>query len=127
MQINILNYLAGLGCIISQRQSQTKTLAERVRKKRLEKGWTQGQLAALVGTSQSVIQKIENGRSLRPRKLDEIATVLNVSLCWLTSGEGSEMDSETTEIARVWAQLPEPYRSKIWAKIQYYSEVAKAS
>ena len=55
-------------------------LGQRMRQRRQEKGWTQEQLAVRAGTNQAVIQKIENGKSLRPRKIDQIAAVLDVSV-----------------------------------------------
>ena len=48
------------------------TLGERLRYRRRQMGWTQEQLAVQAGTNQAVIQKIENGKSLRPRKIDEL-------------------------------------------------------
>ncbi|MES9926977.1 MAG: helix-turn-helix transcriptional regulator, partial [Candidatus Thiodiazotropha sp. 6PDIVS] len=41
------------------------TLGSRLRRKRRERGWTQEELALRAGTNQAVIQKIENGKSLR--------------------------------------------------------------
>ena len=41
----------------------------RLRSARREKGLTQDQLAKEAGTNQAVIQKIENGKSLRPRQI----------------------------------------------------------
>ena len=48
---------------------------------------TQDQLAKEAGTNQAVIQKIENGKSLRPRQIMRIAEVLNVNPAWLQFGE----------------------------------------
>ena len=56
------------------------TLGGRLRMRRKELGWTQTELATAVGTSQAVIQKIENGKSLRPRILEEIAEALGFKL-----------------------------------------------
>lgn len=96
-----------------------ETLGSRLRRTRKEKGWTQEQLAQKTGTSQAVIQKIENGKSLRPRKIDRIAEVLDVSPAWLqfgteTTGPTADMpDSEALEVARIWSGLDEPYRSTL--------------
>jgi ribosome-binding protein aMBF1 (putative translation factor) len=46
--------------------SEMTTLAARLRSKRRQLGWTQERLAEAAGTTQAVIQKIENGKSLRP-------------------------------------------------------------
>jgi len=91
------------------------TLGKRLRKARKDKNWTQEQLAVHADTSQAVIQKIENGKSLRPRKIDRIAEVLEVSPAWLQFGteDGDEPGDEAMEVARLWAGLDEPYRSTL--------------
>ena len=88
-------------------------LGPRLRKRRKELGLTQTELAERVGTSQAVIQKIENGKSLRPRILEEIATALDVKPAWLMFGveEAGELTDEAIELARAWAKLKEPHRS----------------
>ena len=95
------------------RREDTTTLAGRLRKRRREFGWTQVQLAEEVGTSQAVIQKIENGKSLRPRILEDLSKALDVSPSWLMFGveEVSALDEEALELAKAWANLPEPHRS----------------
>ncbi len=94
-------------------REETSTLGGRLRKRRKELGWTQMHLAELVGTSQAVIQKIENGKSLRPRILEEIAESLGVKPAWLQFGveEVGELDSDAIELARAWAKLAEPHRT----------------
>ncbi|MCU7798349.1 MAG: helix-turn-helix transcriptional regulator [Candidatus Thiodiazotropha sp. (ex Semelilucina semeliformis)] len=91
------------------------TLGSRLRRKRRERGWTQEELALRAGTNQAVIQKIENGKSLRPRKIDEIAQVLDVNPAWLMFGEEAStvLDEEAEEVAKAWHRLPEPLRSRI--------------
>lgn len=95
------------------------TLGQRMRFKRLEKGWTQEQLAAQAGTNQAVIQKIENGKSLRPRKIDRIAMVLDVNPAWLMFGDeaASTLPMDARTIAEVWNRLPEPHKSRIRQEI----------
>ncbi len=95
------------------------TLGQRMRSKRLEKGWTQEQLAVRAGTNQAVIQKIENGKSLRPRKIDEIASVLDVNPAWLMFGDESAttLPNEAMDLAEAWQRLPEPHRSRIRQEI----------
>ena len=51
-------------------------LAGRLTEARRFRGLTQQRLGELCGTSQAVIQKIENGRSLLPRNINKIAEVL---------------------------------------------------
>ena len=95
------------------------TLGQRMRYKRLDKGWTQEQLAARAGTNQAVIQKIENGKSLRPRKIDQIAAVLGVNPSWLMFGEESApmLPAEARNVAEAWSKLPEPHKSRIQQEI----------
>ncbi len=59
----------------------------RLRTARRDKGLTQERLAQKAGTNQAVIQKIENGKSLRPRQIMQIAEVLDVNPAWLQFGE----------------------------------------
>lgn len=65
-----------------------KELARRMYKARLAAGLSQAELAEKVGMAQTGVAAIEIGRSTRPRKLAEIAKVLNVPLSYfLGSGE----------------------------------------
>ncbi|MCP3870998.1 MAG: helix-turn-helix transcriptional regulator [Gammaproteobacteria bacterium] len=95
------------------------TLGQRMRYMRLEKSWTQEQLAAKAGTNQAVIQKIENGKSLRPRKIDTIAAVLEVSPAWLMFGDesASPLPVDAQDLADAWNKLPEPHKSRIRQEI----------
>lgn len=62
------------------------TLAERLKIAREKKGMSQAQLADLIGLSQQSVAKIENGDTLQPRKIKEIAKALDVSQKWLQLG-----------------------------------------
>ena len=66
---------------------RTRTLANRLRSTRRECNLTQTELGSLSGTNQAVIQKIENGISLRPRSINDIAKALKVNPAWLQFGE----------------------------------------
>jgi transcriptional regulator with XRE-family HTH domain len=83
-------------------------------------GWTQEQLAVQAGTNQAVIQKIENGKSLRPRKIDEIAAVLEVNPAWLMFGEekATPLTDEARELAEMWMNLPEYDRTRILGEVK---------
>lgn len=62
------------------------TLAERLKIAREKIGLSQAQLAESIGVSQQSVAKIENGDTLQPRKIKEIANVLGVSQKWLQLG-----------------------------------------
>lgn len=97
----------------SKHREDLESLGGRLRRRRKELGWTQMYLAEQVGTSQAVIQKIENGKSLRPRILEQIAEALEVKPAWLMFGveEVGELNEEAIELARAWSRLSEPHRS----------------
>ncbi len=86
-----------------------ETLATRLREARLRKSWTQQELATRASTSQAVIQKIENGKSLRPRIIGSIAKALEVDPSWLMFGvsEIEELSPEAITLAKAWSKLPE--------------------
>jgi len=92
-----------------------RTLGERLRYRRRQMGWTQEQLAVQAGTNQAVIQKIENGKSLRPRKIDEIASVLEVNPAWLMFGDerATPLPDEAKALAEAWLNLGPMERERI--------------
>ena len=96
-----------------------RTLGERLRYSRRQMGWTQEQLAAQAGTNQAVIQKIENGKSLRPRKINEIAAVLQVNPAWLMFGEdhNDALSAEERLFVESWRSLPAPQRERIRSEV----------
>jgi len=95
------------------RHAEESGLGGRLRKRRKDLGWTQTELAERVGTSQAVVQKIENGKSLRPRILEQLAEALDVKPAWLMFGveEAGELSDDAIELARAWARLKEPHRT----------------
>jgi transcriptional regulator with XRE-family HTH domain len=97
-----------------------RTLGERLRYCRRQMGWTQEQLAVQAGTNQAVIQKIENGKSLRPRKIDQIAAVLEVNPAWLMFGDdkATPLTDDAREVAELWMGLPEHDRRRILEEIR---------
>jgi len=97
-----------------------RTLGERLRYRRRQMGWTQEKLAQKSGTNQAVIQKIENGKSLRPRKIDEIAAVLDVNPAWLMFGDekATPLTDEAREIAEIWMTLSEGERERVRSEIR---------
>lgn len=107
------NVVTNLAMARRRRYFDGTTLGGRLRQRRKELGWTQMLLADKVGTSQAVIQKIENGKSLRPRILEQIADSLGVRPAWLQFGveEVGELNEEAIELARAWSKLDEPHRT----------------
>lgn len=97
-----------------------RTLGERLRYRRRQMGWTQEQLAVQAGTNQAVIQKIENGKSLRPRKIDEIASVLDVNPAWLMFGDdkATPLTDEARELAELWMGLSDHDRNRILNEVK---------
>ena len=55
------------------------TIGTRLREARIAKGITQAKLCELAGTNQAVVQKIENGVTLRQRMVDGLALALDVN------------------------------------------------
>ncbi len=117
--LKVMDHYNQVGHMNMMNPQNLGTLGQRMRSKRLEKGWTQEQLAVRAGTNQAVIQKIENGKSLRPRKIDEIASVLDVNPAWLMFGDESAttLPNEAMDLAEAWQRLPEPHRSRIRQEI----------
>ncbi len=91
------------------------TLATRLRGARKERSWSQQKLADRAGTTQAVIQKIENGKSLRPRNIVALADALEVEPAWLMFGasETAQLSPEAIAVAKAWSELNEPDRSSL--------------
>lgn len=70
-------------------------LADRLRWARLQKGWTQKQLATQVGIKSSgTIGNLENGSRTGTRKLSELAAALGVSAPWLACVDNAPATSD---------------------------------
>lgn len=69
-------------------QEATATaIGERVRQSRIQRGLSQEALGEVAGMYQSTISRIERGqRSARPKTLQRLADVLDVSQRWLLLG-----------------------------------------
>ena len=100
---------------LSKEGRGSETLGGRLTSCRLNKGWTQHQLAAVVGTSQAVVQRIETGKCKHPRIIQELAEALDVSAAWLMYGVSviDGLEEEAIETARAWSRLDEPHRSAL--------------
>lgn len=78
---------------------QKQVVGERIRKRRLELGWTQEVLAEKAGMSNSFLSDLENGkRSVGADKLHDLARVLDLSLDYLMSGEEVEAPKADVQI-----------------------------
>lgn len=101
--------------VASSKPRRQASLAGRLRMARKVKGWSQQDLADRAGTTQAVIQKIENGKSLRPRNVEAIADALGVEAAWLMfgTGESAGLSREAVAIARMWSELAAPDRDAI--------------
>jgi transcriptional regulator with XRE-family HTH domain len=75
------------------------TVGERIKKRRMELGWTQDQLSQKAGISKSFLSELENGkRSVSADNLLDIARVLNRSLDFLMTGEEPEAEPAEVQI-----------------------------
>lgn len=76
-------------------------LGKRVKELRIERGWTQQELADKLTTSNMNIANIESGRVKNPRNLSELAEILKSSPNYLLGGENDilELDAEVHLLA----------------------------
>ena len=73
-------------------------VGERIKKRRLELGWTQDQLCQKAGISKGFLSDLENDkRSVSAENLLEIARALSLSLDYLMTGTASQ--EQPTEVA----------------------------
>lgn len=63
---------------------------DRFKECREEGGWTQEELARIVGTSQTAVNKIENGVTLKPKNILDYIDLFGVRPKWLTKGDGEK-------------------------------------
>jgi transcriptional regulator with XRE-family HTH domain len=67
------------------------TVAERLKAARLHRKWSQADLATASGLSQGTVGNIEAGIRQSPGSQPRLAEALDVSLAWLTYGQGNMM------------------------------------
>jgi transcriptional regulator with XRE-family HTH domain len=73
------------------REHRLSGVGERIRKRRVELGWTQDQLCQKAGISKGFCSDLENDkRSVSAENLLDIARALSVSLDYLMTGKSSE-------------------------------------
>jgi transcriptional regulator with XRE-family HTH domain len=110
---------------LSRSWRRRETLGDRLRHARLRRGWSQRILAEWASTSSSVIQKIENGKSLRPRNIVTIAEALEVEPSWLMFGDGEtapHLSTEAIAVAKAWSKLPERERNAVRESVMRLSK-----
>lgn len=75
------------------------TLGKTIRDRRKARGWSQADLAKAVGISQPAVKKIEDGTTKDPRKLLDIARVLQIPIADIdpTFGSGVQVPLTTPE------------------------------
>ena len=95
------------------------TLADRVIWRRKDLKLTQTELANRAGATRVQIQKIENGKTIRPRNMERIATALEVSQAWLLFGyeELESLSEDSIAMAVQWESLPPEIKKAILAVI----------
>lgn len=69
-------------------------IAKNIKRYRLEKGWTQQELAEEIGTTKGVILNYENGEIPSPQRLQLLAAVFGVRIEDLTFGD---LDGDLSE------------------------------
>lgn len=87
-------------------------LGARLRLAREASGMTQEELAQKAGTTQDVVQKIENGHVERPRKLEDLANAVSRSPAWLQFGVEAidNLTPEAIKAAQALDALPDEKR-----------------
>lgn len=91
-----------------------KTVADRLKWARKQKGWTQMELAEHAKVTRDVVVNTENGRSERPRQAQQLADALEVPAAWLLFGKSVEsLSKEGIDIAQNWESLPDHIKSAI--------------
>ena len=83
-------------------------VGERIKKRRVELGWTQDQLCQKAGISKGFLSDLENDkRSVSAENLLEIARALSVSLDYLMTGKASRGAADRGFASRLrWRSSP---------------------
>lgn len=91
-------------------------LGDRVRQVRLERGWTQKELARRARIPQSSVSTLETGGQKGSPHIVEVALALGVSVYWLRSNKGPKILTRWQEIG---LDLSEPEQDAVAAYIQF--------
>lgn len=77
-------------------------LADKVRLRRIELGWSQEELASRMGyKSRSSINKIENGRPVTQKIIFRLSEVLDVTIDYLMGWEKDDPKTQSVEMAEL--------------------------
>jgi len=90
----------------------TKQSGERIREMRRKRGYTQEEMAEILGVSVDTVQRVERGASgARVDMLVMLAAKLDVSLDWLVMGRDTESEKkkELEQTAVVIGQMVQAY------------------
>lgn len=87
--------------------SDLDSLEKRFAWARKAREYSQVRLAAALGVSQGAIEKLENGKVLKPEYLPEAAKLLKVRYEWLLTGEG-QWEDEENEFLSVMGKIDDP-------------------
>lgn len=78
-------------------KNYSMTIGNRIKAAREAAGYTQEQLAKLLGVKQQSVHHWEAGNTQRPKKINEISSILGVSIEYLLNGESRQ--TETVDFA----------------------------
>ncbi|QEL55480.1 helix-turn-helix domain-containing protein [Chromobacterium paludis] len=89
------------------------SLAERIRHMRLERRWTQAELARKASVSPSTIKSLENGYNRSTTRLANLARALRVTPEWLQTGRGPRDPLSPSEAAYIAADSLDDLADKL--------------
>lgn len=80
---------------------------QRIKRRRIELGFQQGELARMVGMSQSALSEVESGESKLPSadKLIKLSKVLMVTQEWIVTGVDGDLEVLSKEEEKAFAKL----------------------
>lgn len=79
-------------------------VGDRVRQVRLERDWTQEELAKKAGVAQSTIAELERKPNRGSKEIVEIALALGVSPVWLALNKGPKTLTKIQAVAFGWSE-----------------------
>lgn len=90
-----------------ERVKSTKEMGSRVKELREKKKMTQRQVATYVGIGQQSVAEIESGKTMDPKCIDKLASVLGVTPGWLRYGKEDDISPRSSYVAERIEGLPE--------------------